>query len=149
MTELLVHYGYLGMFLSSLLAGSVLPFNSEVVIGALKVAGLEPWMLLFTATAGNVLGGLFNYWIGTFGRMDWIEKYLHIKEEKIERAQRFMAGRGALMAFFAFVPIIGSAITVALGLMKANITVTTVSMAAGKFLRYAIIVFGIQLIQVS
>lgn len=147
MTELLVHYGYFGMFLSALLAGSVLPFNSEVVIGALKVAGLEPWMLLITGTLGNVLGGLFNYWIGTFGRMDWIEKYLHIKEEKIERAQRFMAGRGALMAFFAFLPIIGSAITVSLGLMRANLPVTTASMTAGKFLRYAAIVFGIQLFQ--
>ena len=147
MTELLVQFGYIGMFISALLAGSVLPFNSEVVIGALKVMGLDPWLLLLWATAGNVLGGLFNYWIGTFGRMDWIEKYLHIKEEKIIRAQKFMAGRGALMAFFAFVPIIGSAITVALGLMRANIPVTTVSMTAGKFLRYAIIVFGIQIFQ--
>lgn len=147
MTELLVQFGYIGMFISALLAGSVLPFNSEVVIGALKVAGLDPWWLLISGTVGNVLGGLFNYWIGTFGRMDWIEKYLHIKEEKIIRAQKFMARRGALMAFFAFVPIIGSAITVALGLMRANIPVTTVSMTAGKFLRYAIIVFGIQIFQ--
>ena len=147
MTEILVHYGYFGMFLSALLAGSVLPFNSELVIGALKVAGLEPWMLLITGTLGNVLGGLFNYWIGTFGRMDWIEKYLHIKEENIERAQRSMAGRGALMAFFAFLPIIGSAITVSLGLMRANLPITTASMTAGKFLRYAIIVFGIQFFQ--
>lgn len=147
MTELLVQFGYIGMFISALLAGSVLPFNSEVVIGALKVAGLDPWWLLISGTVGNVLGGLFNYWIGTFGRMDWIEKYLHIKEEKIIRAQKFMAERGALMAFFAFVPIIGSAITVALGLMRANIPVTTVSMTAGKFLRYAIIVFGIQIFQ--
>lgn len=97
MTEFLAQFGYLGMFISALLAGSVLPFNSEVVIGALKVMGLDPWILLIAGTVGNVFGGLFNYWIGTFGRMDWIEKYLHIKEEKIERAQRFMAGRGALM----------------------------------------------------
>lgn len=147
MTDFLVQFGYIGMFISALLAGSVLPFNSEVVIGALKVAGLDPWWLLAAGTLGNVLGGLFNYWIGTFGRMDWIEKYLHIREEKILRAQRFMAGRGALMAFFAFVPIIGSAITVALGLMRANVAITTVSMTAGKFLRYAVIVFGIQLFQ--
>ena len=147
MTELLVQFGYIGMFISALLAGSVLPFNSEVVIGALKVAGLDPWWLLISGTVGNVLGGLFNYWIGTFGRMDWIEKYLHIKEEKIIRAQKFMEGLGALMSFFDFVPIIGSAITVALGLMRANIPVTTVSMTAGKFLRYAIIVFGIQIFQ--
>lgn len=147
MADFLIQFGYIGMFISALLAGSVLPFNSEVVIGALKVAGLDPWWLLAAGTLGNVLGGLFNYWIGTFGRMDWIEKYLHIKEEKILRAQRFMAGRGALMAFFAFVPIIGSAITVALGLMRANVGITTVSMTAGKFLRYAVIVFGIQLFQ--
>ena len=37
MTEFLAQFGYLGMFISALLAGSVLPFNSEVVIGALKV----------------------------------------------------------------------------------------------------------------
>ena len=74
MTELLVQFGYIGMFISALLAGSVLPFNSEVVIGALKVAGLDPWWLLISGTVGNVLGGLFNYWIGTLGRMDWIEK---------------------------------------------------------------------------
>lgn len=147
MTEILVDFGYWGMFVSALLAGSVLPFNSEVVIGALKVAGLDPWLLLLAGTAGNVAGGLFNYWIGTFGRLDWIEKYLRIKEEKIERAQRFMKGRGALMAFFAFLPIIGSAITVALGLMRANLPVTIVSMTTGKFLRYAIIVFGIQMFQ--
>ena len=41
MTELLVQFGYIGMFISALLAGSVLPFNSEVVIGALKVAGFS------------------------------------------------------------------------------------------------------------
>lgn len=147
MTEILVTYGYWGMFVSALLAGSVLPFNSEVVIGALKVAGLDPWLLLLAGTAGNVAGGLFNYWIGTLGRLDWIEKYLGIKEEKIERAQRFMRGRGAMMAFFAFLPIIGSAITVALGLMRANLPVTVASMTTGKFLRYAIIVFGIQMFQ--
>ena len=52
------------MFLSALLAGSVLPFNSEVVIAALRAAGLEPWGLLVFGTVGNVAGGLFNYWIG-------------------------------------------------------------------------------------
>lgn len=57
MTEILVDFGYWGMFVSALLAGSVLPFNSEVVIGALKVAGLDPWLLLLAGTAGNVAGG--------------------------------------------------------------------------------------------
>ena len=133
------------MFLSALLAGSVLPFNSEVVIAALRAAGLEPWGRLVFGTVGNVAGGLFNYWIGTFGRMDWIEKYLHIKQKNMDRAQRFMHGRGAWMAFFAFLPVIGSAITVLLGLMRSNLPITVTSMTIGKFLRYAAIVFGMQI----
>lgn len=145
MIEFLTQYGYFGMFFSALLAGSVLPFNSEVVIAALHAAGLQAWGLLVFGTLGNVAGGLFNYWIGTFGRMDWIEKYLHIKKKNMDRAQKFMAGRGAWMAFFAFLPVIGSAITVLLGLMRANLPITVTSMTIGKFLRYAAIVYGMHL----
>ena len=116
-----------------------------MVIAALRAAGLEPWGLLVFGTVGNVAGGLFNYWIGTFGRMDWIEKYLHIKQKNMDRAQRFMHGRGAWMAFFAFLPVIGSAITVLLGLMRSNLPITVTSMTIGKFLRYAAIVFGMQI----
>ena len=76
------------------------------------------------------------------GRTDWIEKYLHVKKEKLQRAEKFMAGRGAWMGFFAFLPILGSAITVVLGLMRANVTITVTSMTIGKFIRFALLVFG-------
>ena len=36
---------------------------------------------------GNVAGGMFNYVIGSFGRLDWIEHYLHVKPEQLERAK--------------------------------------------------------------
>lgn len=145
LAHLLIDYGYLGMFISALLAGSVLPFSSEVVIVALVAAKLDSVLLLIYATVGNVMGGMFNYWLGSFGNIQWIEKYLKIKEEKLNKAQRFMAGRGAWMGFFAFLPIIGSAITVVLGLTRANIPITITSMTVGKFLRYAILAYGINL----
>ena len=77
-TDLLVNYGYWGMLLSAFLAGSFLPFSSEAVMVALLAAKLDSWQLIIYATIGNVLGGMFNYWLGTFGRIDWIEKYLHV-----------------------------------------------------------------------
>lgn len=141
----LIDHGYMGMFLSAILAGSVFPFSSEVVISALYVAGLSPLRLILSATVGNVLGGMFNYWIGSLGRMDWIERYLHVKKRDLDRAHRFVAGRGAWMAFFAFLPFIGSAITVLLGLMRANVPITVTSMALGKALRYALLIYGTQL----
>lgn len=45
-------------------------------------------------------------------------------------------------SFFAFLPIIGSAITIMLGLMRANMFITIIAIAIGKFLRYAILVWG-------
>ena len=45
------------------------------------------------------------------GKMEWIEKYLHVKKKSLDKAERFMAGRGAWMGFFAFLPLLGSAIT--------------------------------------
>ena len=109
----LIDWGAWGMLFSAFLAGSFLPFSSEAVMLGLLAAGVHPWPLILYGTVGNVAGGLFNYAIGRQGRLDWIEKYLHVKPEKLQRAQRFMGERGALMGFFAFVPFIGSAITIA------------------------------------
>ncbi len=142
----LLEYGYLGMFLAAFLAGSVFPFSSEVVMLGLLATGLDPVQLIVYGTAGNVLGGMFNYSVGRMGRTDWIEKYLKVKKEDLDRALRFMAGHGAWMGFFAFIPILGSAITVSLGLMRANLLITFISIALGKCIRYILLVYGAELV---
>ncbi len=140
--EFLTGYGYTGMFIASLLAGSVLPFSSEAVMVGLMAAGLDPWLLALYGTIGNVIGSMVNYWVGHMGKTEWFERYLHVKPRDMERAERFMAGRGALMGFFAFVPVIGSAITVLLGLMRANLLITFLAVTAGKIVRYVILIYG-------
>jgi len=144
--DLLTGYGYWGMLLAAFLAGSVFPFSSEAVMVALMGAGLDNWPLIIYGTVGNVLGSVFNYAIGRMGRLDWIEKYLHVKQDDLDKAQRFMAGHGAWMGFFAFLPVLGSAITILLGLMRANPIICLVSITAGKFLRYLLLVYGADLI---
>lgn len=109
---------------------------------ALFAAGVDPLELVIWGTAGNVAGGMFNYAIGRMGKMEWIEKHMHVKKEKLERTQRFMSGHGAWMGFFAFVPILGSAITIVLGLMRANILISIISITLGKLLRYALLIYG-------
>ena len=137
-------YGYWGMLLTAFLAGSVFPFSSEaVMIGLLASPGIDAWMLVVYATVGNVLGGLFNYGVGRLGKLEWIERWLKISPEKMERTQRFMAGRGAWMGFFAFLPVLGSAITVTLGLMRANVVISLISITIGKLLRYCLLAFGV------
>ena len=144
--DILMQYGYWGMFLSAFIAGSFFPFSSEAVMAGLSAAGLEMQPLIIYGTAGNVLGGMFNYCVGRMGRPEWIEKYLHVKQESLDKAERFMAGRGAWMGFFAFLPIIGSAITILLGLMRANVLISFVSITIGKFLRYLLWLYGVNMI---
>ena len=137
-------YGYWGMLLTAFLAGSVFPFSSEaVMVGLLATPSIDAWTLVIYAIVGNVLGGMFNYGVGRLGKSEWIERWLKISPEKMERAKRFMAGRGAWMGFFAFVPVLGSAITVTLGLMRANVIISLVSMTIGKLLRYCLLAFGV------
>ena len=143
LTQALENYGYWGMTIAAFLAGSVFPFSSEAVMVSLQLAGLEPWPLFLSATAGNVAGSMFNYWIGTFGRMEWIEKYLHISREKVEKTRLWMDGRGAWIGALCFLPILGSVLSVTLGYMRANPYVALTAILAGKAGRYGILIVTI------
>lgn len=137
--QFFVDWGYWGLFLSAFIAGSILPFGSEAVLVILVGMGLDPAECLIAASAGNTLGGMTCYWIGTAGKREWIRRYMRIDERQIARAERFLKGRGAVMGFFAFLPYIGEAIAVLLGFMRSNVLLVSVSMFAGKALRYAVV----------
>ena len=144
LVQLMTDWGYVGLFLSSLLAGSVIPFSSELVLAATLGLGLSPFICVTVVTLGNTAGGMTCYYMGRLGRLDWIERYCGVKHEKIERMQRILSGKGALMGFFAFLPFIGSAIAIALGYMRSNIWLTTLSMLVGKLVRYVLMVLAIE-----
>ena len=42
LVQLLIDWGYVGLFISALLAGSIIPFSSEIVMVALVKVGLSP-----------------------------------------------------------------------------------------------------------
>lgn len=140
--QFLIDWGYLGMFLSAFLAGSIIPFSSEAVLAALvhPSTALNPWLCLLYATIGNTLGSLTCYAIGRLGKMDWLTKYFHMEPRKIRAMRIYLYNRSAFMAFFAFIPVVGSIIIVALGFLRSNIWTVTISMVIGKVLRYVIVI---------
>ena len=146
LVDILTNYGYWGMLISAFLAGSFIPFSSEAVMLGLLATGLDGGQLVVYGSIGNVLGSMFNYGVGRMGRLDWIEKYLHVSKNDLDKAQRFMAGRGAWMGFFAFLPILGSAITILLGLMRANVPISILSITIGTILRYVVLIYGALLV---
>lgn len=143
MLDWLIEYGYIGLFLAAFLAATILPFGSEFVFVALIAAGLDGWTCVVVASIGNWLGGMTNYYLGRLGKTEWIEKYLNVKKEKIDKIQHWLQGKGAAMAFFSFLPFVGDVIAIALGYMRANIYIVNISMFAGKLIRFVLIMYGV------
>lgn len=138
--QFMTDWGYWGMFISAFLAGTILPFSSEAVLLACIGLGLDPILSTLATTAGNALGGLTCYWIGHLGKMEWIEKYFRVDKKQLDKATHFIHGRGSWMALFSFLPVVGDAILIVLGLMKANLYIVALSMTLGKLARYALLV---------
>ena len=109
--EFLIAYGYIGVFIASFLAATILPFSSEVVLTGVLLAGM-------------------------LGKVEWIEKYLKLDPVKLQKVQDWIKGKGSWMGFFVFLPGIGDFIAVALGFLRANIWVVAISMFLGKAIRY-------------
>ena len=142
--DFFINWGYLGLFLAAFVAGSILPFSSEVVLTVLVQMGLDPMLCLLSASIGNTIGGLICYRLGYLGDMQKIERWLKIDHTKMVRVDKFVRRYGAWMGTFGVLPWVGEVIIVLLGLMRANIYLTTATMFVGKFVRYLLMILALQ-----
>jgi len=136
--SMFMELGYLGLFLASFLAATVVPFSSEIIFSAMVFGGLDPWTCVWVATLGNWIGGMTSYYVGLLGKIEWIEKYLGVKKEKMESYTERIQKYGDWFAFFSFVPFIGDVIAVATGFFRCNWWKVAISMLIGKFARYIV-----------
>lgn len=138
---ILQDWGYLGSFIAAFLAGSILPFASEIVLIALLQAGLDPVWLVFWTALGNSLGGMTCYLVGMLGKMEWIHKYFKVSREKIDKFHAYLQKKGTFMALFTCLPYVGDVIAICLGLMRSNPWMTAFYMFVGKLARYVIVAY--------
>jgi membrane protein YqaA with SNARE-associated domain len=131
-------YGYLGLFLASFLAATILPVASEIFLTAMFHYGYEPLACLAVATAGNSMGAWLNYGIGYLGNPNWLRK-LGAKPEKIEQWKVKIQRYGSWMALLCWLPFIGDIIGIGLGFFRVPWLPTFVLITVGKFVRYAIV----------
>ena len=136
-----IELGYLGLFIISFLAATIIPFSSEGVLAAMLLNGFNPVLLLISASLGNTLGGLSGYILGYIGNWALIEKYLKTKREKVLVYESKIQKYGALIAFLTWLPIIGDVLAIALGFFRVSISKTIFYMTIGKTLRYAVVIY--------
>ena len=132
---------YFLLFLQSFLAATIIPFSSEAVLTGMILNGYNATYCLVFATTGNWLGGLSSYLLGYLGKIEWIEKYLRVKHEKLLKWEVKIKKYGSWFALLCWLPFIGDIIAIALGLFKVKAFPVSMFMLIGKFLRYAILTY--------
>lgn len=137
----LSEWGYWGMFLAGILAGTVVPFSSEAVLIALLLLGFDPIPLLIVGSIGNWIGGMTTYYVGFLGKTDWLEKYFRVPKQKLLDFQKHLQKHGSYWAFLSWIPIMGNIITAALGFFRVPVVPVAIYMMIGKVARYAIIIY--------
>ncbi|QZE13899.1 VTT domain-containing protein [Halosquirtibacter laminarini] len=130
--------GLLGLFISAFLAGTIVPFSSEVVLSALILNGYDMYTAIIVATIGNFIGGQTTYYTGYIGKWSWVEKYFRIRKEKIINAQKRFEKWGPISASLSFIPGLGNAIVLGLGFLKIKPKTCALYMLLGKVARYII-----------
>jgi membrane protein YqaA with SNARE-associated domain len=144
LNDFFIQYGYIGMALASFLAGTFVPFSSEAVMGALlATTSMNPALTVVSGTIGNVLGSMFNYYIGRIGSVQQISHWMHIKEQRLLLTQRYVERRGSWIAFFSFLPFFGTAISISLGILRANVFGVFLYSLLGKFIRYVMVAYSV------
>lgn len=131
---------YLGLFLAALAAATVLPFQSEVVLVALLVAGDRPvWALLVVATLGNVLGSVINYALGRgiarFRHRAWFPA----SERDLARAEGWYHRWGRWSLLLSWAPFIGDPLTVVAGVLRENVLFFVAVVTLAKAGRYVVL----------
>ena len=127
-----------GLFASSFVSATILPGNSELVLGAIVAAAPEQrWTAVAVATVGNTLGGMTSWAIGRAipaggGR--------RLAPRAVAFAQRY----GVATLLLSWVPIVGDALCVASGWLRHDWRLAATLIAIGKLARYAALAEGVR-----
>lgn len=138
--DFLVSLGYIGLLLGSFLAGSIAPFSSELLLTAAIASGADIYLSLIICCVGNIAGGMTCYWLGHLGKLEWMVKHKMVKQEQLERFLPKVNKYGAYFALLSWVPFIGEAISICLGILRVKILPVLLYMSIGKILRYVIFI---------
>lgn len=131
---------YGGLFLSALIAATILPAQSEIVLAALLRSGeWSIWALLVSASIGNVLGSLINYGLGRGAETFSDRRWFPASATALARAQRWYARYGRWSLLLSWMPIVGDPLTVAAGLLREPIWRFLLLVTIAKVGRYAIL----------
>lgn len=130
----------IGVFFTALLAASVLPIASEPAVLAALTLSSEPWsLILASASLGNVLGSIANWWLGRLASNAAYSGWLPVSKQAREKAEGWYRRWGRASLLLSWAPFIGDALTVAAGAMREPLLSFIVLVGIAKTARYLVL----------
>ena len=128
---------YLGLFAAAFVAATLLPAQSELLLGGMIASGdYSVPLLILVATAGNILGSTANWVLGRYFYHLRERRWFPIKKARLEKAERWYHKYGRWSLLLSWAPIIGDPLTLLAGILREPISSFLVIVAIAKFGRY-------------
>jgi len=140
MEQLAYNYGYLGVFIISLIGALsiVFPIPYTVVIYMLG-SFLDPFLIAISGGFGSAVGELIGYFLGYFGRIIISEK----KRRKMDYMLKIFDRYGPIAVFlFSLTPLPDDLLIIPLGIMRYNPIKFFIVCISGKTLMCLIVALG-------
>lgn len=133
---------YAGLFAAAFVAATILPAQSELLLGAMLVSGrFETTLLLAVATAGNVLGSVVNWVLGRYFAHYREKRWFPASPATMARAEAWFARVGPAVLLLSWVPVMGDPLTVFAGVLRMRFTIFLLVVTLAKGGRYLFLAF--------
>ncbi|WP_298857129.1 YqaA family protein [uncultured Sulfitobacter sp.] len=132
--------GYIGLFLSALVAATILPMQSEAVLAGLLLSGERSVAaLLGVATTGNVLGSVINWVLGRYLLRFKDHRWFPSNDAQLARAQNWYRRYGRWSLLGSWLPVVGDPLTVVAGAMREPLVPFMLLVTLAKGTRYLVL----------
>jgi membrane protein YqaA with SNARE-associated domain len=133
---------YIGLFLSSFLSATILPGQSEIALTSLIILNNHSISFLVSiASLGNVLGSLFNWFIGCKLERFKKKKWFPVTDLQLKKASNWYHKYGKWTLLLSWVPFVGDPITIVAGIFRIPIMHFILIVSFAKIMRYIFIAF--------
>ena len=125
-----------------MLAATILPLSSEIVLTTMLLTNLfEKNILLVIASSGNILGSIFNWYLGKKITIFQDRKWFPVSPEQLNKSQKYFQKYGLWSLLLAWVPVIGDPLTLLAGVLKVRFSIFFILVSISKISRYIFIIY--------